>query len=57
MKRRIFGILLLIAGLALGVVLFLNGRLVFPHIIGPGTLLIIGAALLSVRAKTNKSVQ
>jgi hypothetical protein len=55
MTRKIMGAVLLIAGLTLTVVLFTNGRLIFPHVIGPGTLTTIGVILLAVRSRTNRS--
>ncbi len=57
MTRKIIGAVLLIAGLGLGAVLLVNGRLVFPHILGPSTLIMIGVLLLAIKAKTNRSVQ
>jgi hypothetical protein len=52
MIRKIIGTILLIAAGTLAVVLFTNGRLIFPHVIGPGGLALIGGILLAVKGKT-----
>jgi hypothetical protein len=53
MNKKIIGTILLIAGLVLGVVLFANGRLIFPHVIGPATLTVIGVILLAIKNKAS----
>jgi hypothetical protein len=55
MTRKFIGTILLIASSALAVVLFANGRLIFPHIIGPATLAVIGGILLVNKSKIDKS--
>ncbi len=57
MTRKIIGTTLLVASGALAVVLLTNGRLIFPHVIGPGTLAAIGVILLAIKGKTNKSTE
>jgi hypothetical protein len=57
MIKKTIGTILLIASLVLGVVLFTNGRFIFPHVIGPGSLAVIGVILLVLKSKTNKSAE
>lgn len=54
MIRKIVGTILIIAGLALAAVLFANGRLIFPHVIGPGALAAGGTILLVIKRKARK---
>jgi hypothetical protein len=57
MTRKIVGTILLIAGGMLAVVLFTNGMLFFPHIIGPGGLAVIGVILLAIKGKVDRSTK
>ena len=57
MTKKIIGTILLIASVVLSVVLFMNGRFIFPHVIGPGSLALIGVSLLALKSKTNKSTE
>ncbi len=52
MIRKIIGTALLVIGGLLGIVL-LTGGLVWPHIVGPITLVVIGAVLLTSKRKTS----
>ncbi len=49
--RRTIGFVLVAGAVVLAVVLFLGGKLIFPHVIGPATLAIIGAVLLAAQSK------
>jgi hypothetical protein len=51
MIRKIIGTILILVGGFLLVVLLTNG-LLFPHILGPTTLAVIGAILLALPGKT-----
>jgi hypothetical protein len=55
MLRKIIGTILIIASGALTIVLFTNGMLIFPHLIGPGSLAGIGMILLAIKDKVDKS--
>jgi len=57
MIRKVLGTILIIASGVLSVVLLTNGRLIFPHVIGPGSLALIGVILLAVKNKANKSTK
>ncbi len=52
MVRKIMGITLLVIGGFFGIVLLIGG-LVWPHIIGPTTLVVIGVVLLAVKRKAS----
>ncbi len=54
MAKKIIGTILFVVGGALIVVLLTYGGPVFPHIIGPGLLVLIGAILLTVKRKAGK---
>lgn len=57
MMRKAIGTTLIIASIALGAVLLSNGRFIFPHVLGPGSLAVIGVILLAVKARANKSIE
>ncbi len=52
MIRKIIGTTLLVIGGLLGIVL-LTGGLIWPHIVGPITLVVIGAVLLIFKRKAS----
>ena len=54
MIRKIIGTILIIASGVLSVVLLTNGRLIFPHVIGPSVLAIIGVFVLTIKGKMKK---
>jgi hypothetical protein len=49
--RRLIGIILVAGAVVLAVILFLGGKLILPHVIGPATLVIIGGVLLVGQGK------
>ena len=51
MTRKITGIILLIIGGLFSIVLFTGGGLIWPHIIGPSTLAVMGLILLVPKRK------
>jgi hypothetical protein len=53
MIRKAIGLILVIGAGILAVVLFMGGKLIFPHVTGPITLAVIGAILLTVRGKSD----
>jgi hypothetical protein len=53
MTRKVIGTILVVAAGVLAIALLIGGRLIFPHIIGPLTLVIIGAILLAHRGKND----
>lgn len=57
MTRKIIGTILVAAAGVLAIVLLINARLIFPHILGPLTLAIIGVILLAHRGKNDTSAR
>lgn len=57
MARKIIGIILILVGAAGIVVLLTYDGPVFPHIIGPSFLAVIGVILLAIEGKANKSAE
>ncbi len=57
MARKIIGIILTLVAAALIVALLTYGGPVFPHIIGPSFLAVIGVILLAIKGKANKSAE
>ncbi len=57
MTRKIIGTILLVASGMLGVILLNNGMLIFPHLIGPILLALIGAIMLTLKGKASHSTQ
>ncbi len=55
MIRKTIGTILIIVGGVLMVLLLTGGGSIFPHMIGPGSLAVIGVILLATKGKTNKS--
>lgn len=55
MVRKVIGTILLIVGGFLIIVLFAGGGQVWPHVIGPFTLAIIGVILLGIKSKAKQS--
>ncbi len=55
MIRKAIGTILLIAAGVLTIVLFIGGKLIFPHVIGPITLAVIGVILLTLKRKADNS--
>ena len=55
MIRKIIGTILISVGGVLMVALLTGGNPIFPHMIGPGSLAVIGVILLATKGKTNKS--
>jgi hypothetical protein len=53
--RKVIGTILLIVGGFLIIVLFAGGGQVWPHVIGPFTLAIIGVILLGIKSKAKQS--
>ncbi len=54
MLRKTIGIGLLVAGVFIAFVLMMSGMLIFPHVIGPITLAVIGLLLLLYRGNTHE---
>ncbi len=52
--RKTIGVILVVGAVVLAVVLFMGGKLIFPHVTGPITLAIIGGALLAGRGKADR---
>jgi len=57
MIRKTIGTILVIAAGVLAVILFIGGRLIFPHIIGPITLAVIGVILLTRKKNADNSAK
>ncbi len=55
MIRKTIGTILIIVGGVLMVLLLTGGGSILPHIIGPGSLAVIGVILLATKGKANKS--
>ncbi len=55
MLRKTIGTILIIVGGVLMVLLLKGGGSILPHIIGPGSLAMIGVILLATKGKANKS--
>ena len=54
MLRKIIGMALIVISAFIFLVLLMSGMLIFPHVIGPITLAVIGAALLLYRGKDSE---
>ncbi len=52
--RKTIGVMLVVGAAVLAVVLFMGGKLIFPHVIGPITLAIIGVGLLLARGSGHR---
>jgi len=55
MIRKTIGTILVIAAGALAFKILTGGGPILPHIVGPITLVVIGAILLTLKKKTNTS--